>query len=152
MKDYWYAGDNTRLTRWLYIIAGILLFGPAIISGLAETLHMVFLIWLNYFIQCVGFFCWGMASCIVARVQHRREPHIPIYTQPRLWFGLLGFALIPNGIILGLENSHVQAENIVLDAIIAVSVIAVLVCLILGVYFWWRKTRRITQSQTARKR
>lgn len=107
MKNYWNSDDDTRLTRWLYSITAILFIGPASLSGITESLHRAPLwpMWLNYLCQCTALFCWGLASLLVVITHHRREPHTSFYTQPRLWFGLIGFTLIPDDAILGLHNS-----------------------------------------------
>ncbi|GHO89404.1 hypothetical protein [Dictyobacter formicarum] len=153
MKEYWYAGDNTRVTRWLYIIMAIFWLWPATLSGVIEALHMgdPFPNWLNYFLQCIGWFCWGLASLMVVIARHRRKPHVSVYTQPRLWFGLIGFTLIPDAAILGLENSHMLSASMIPDVIQSASVIASLICLIVALYFWVRNQRRVDHKQKAQE-
>jgi hypothetical protein len=66
-----------------------------------------------------------------------------LYMQPCLWFGLLLFVIFPDTATLVLEENHVLPQGLIEGAIIMGSVIAALLCLGLGIYFWLQKRRRM---------
>ncbi|WP_338247521.1 hypothetical protein [Dictyobacter halimunensis] len=148
MKNSLYTNDRTRVTRWLYAAMFIFLFTPMVVSGVAALLHRPspFPVWLNYIIQSIGWFCWGIASLVVVIARHHHEPRATIHTQPRFWLGLIGFTFIPNGITLGMEDSHMLSEGFVSTIILLISVIATLICLIAALYFWIRSQRQGTRN------
>jgi len=137
--------NNPPVVRWLQGFMALFLFGPIVLSGITQTIHKPDFIptWLIYTCQGVGFLCWGIASLIMAIMQHRHKPHASFYTQPRLWFGLLGFTILPDSAILALEATHMLSENPVTDTIMLISITMSVICLIPGVYFWWPKPRMV---------
>jgi hypothetical protein len=135
--------DTPPLARWLIGIGGFLVIGLLAPNGCASVLNapVPFAAWQVQVIQCLAYLLWGTGLIITAVVLQRREQQPPLFKQLRLWFGLLCFAILPDGAMLALQQSHVVSEGPVPAAIILLSIMGCLCCLSLGVYFWRQKRR-----------
>ena len=145
MRRGWLFRDMPPLARWLIGIGGVLWIGPSALDGWAELRHMPapLAVWQVEVAGGAACLLWGIALIMRACMHHRRDPQSALYTQAGLWFGLLYLAILPNGAILILQECRVLPEGLLEGAIILVSLIVCLFCLVLGVYFWWRKRRLV---------
>jgi hypothetical protein len=147
MWKIWPFDNMPPVARWLFFIAVFFSIVPPAVDGSAETLHghPPLAIWQAYVTQGIAFLLWGIAFLITSVVLQRRKPQPSLFMQPSLWVGLLFLAVIPDGTMLALRDSHVLSEGPVTGSIILGSVIASLFCLVLAVYFWWRKRRLVAR-------
>ena len=129
------------VARWLYFIGWIFGFAPSVLDRFVAMLHGYpsLAIERSFITQSIAFLLWGTAFLITSVVLQRHEPQPFLSMQPSLWVGLLCLALIPTGAILALQGNHALSEGPVTDSISLSSLIASFFCLVLAVYFWWRK-------------
>jgi len=145
MWKTWPFRNMPPMALWLLFIGGGFSIIPPAVDGSAEMLHAhsPLAIWQAYVTQDIAFLLWGIAFLITSVALQRREPQPSFSMQPSLWVGLLSLALIPDGGMLALQDSHVLSEGPVTRSIILGSVIASLFCLVLAIYLWWRKRRLV---------